>query len=212
MKKILTAVINIIIIIIMPLLFKPQLIFHYKIIIIEIVVFALWLTQPEFSMQETKQEKEGDKFSVLLILIMSIVSVVVPVIDWAYFKNELNHFYISCWIGVVFIILGIWIRVWAIMQLGNFFTPTVQIKEGHDLIILGPYAIVRHPSYLGAFLCITSGALILDSFVGYLIACIAMGIAYYFRIKVEEQKLIAYFGESYITYKKRTKAIIPFIL
>ena len=212
MKKFLSAIINNILIIIIPLLCKPLLILHYKIIMIEIVVFALWFTQPEFSLQETKQEKENDKFSVILILVMSVISIVVPVIDWAYFKAGYNHFGIMGWLAVIFIITGIFIRIWSITKLGNFFTPTVQIQDDHKLITSGPYAIVRHPSYLGAFLCITSGALILNSITGYIAACACMGIAYYYRIIAEEQKLISYFGNSYTDYMKNTKMIIPFIL
>ena len=212
MRKILSAIINNILIIIIPLLFKPLLILNYKIIIIEIVVFALWLIQPVFSLVETKQEQKNDKFSVILILIMSVISIVSPVIDWAYFKMDYNHFAGLEWLAVFFIIIGIFIRIWAITKLGSFFTSTVQIKNDHPLITSGPYAIVRHPSYFGAFLCITSGALILNSVIGYAIACTAMGIAYYYRIIAEEQKLLSYFGSSYRNYMKKTRMFIPFIL
>lgn len=212
MRRIVSAIVNILLIIIIPLLFKPGLLFNYKIVIIEIVVFILWLTQPEFSMQETKQEKESDRFSVILILLMSVISIVVPVVQWAYFENGDNFFGFLGWLGIFFILLGIWIRVWSIMQLGDFFTPTVQIKDDHHLVESGPYALVRHPSYLGAFLCITSGPLILNSVFGYVIACFSMGIAYYYRIKVEEERLLAYFGQAYENYRKKTKSIIPFIL
>jgi len=212
MRRIVSAIVNIILIIILPLLLKPELILNYKIIIIEIVVFILWLTQPEFSIQETKQQKESDRFTVILILVMSVISIVVPVIQWAYFENGDSNFGLLCWIGVFFIIAGVWVRVWSIMQLGAFFTSTVQIKDEHSLVESGPYALVRHPGYLGAFLCITSGPLILNSAFGYVIACISMGIAYYYRIKIEEERLLAYFGQTYENYRKKTKSIIPFIL
>ncbi len=212
MKKVLSAIFNSIIIIIIPLLFKPILILNYKIFIIEVVVFALWLTQPVFSFEETKQEKENDRFSVLLILMMSVLSIVIPVIDWAYFNYNYNNFGFMGWLGVCFIIVGINLRVWAIIQLGELFTPTVQIKSNHHLVTQGPYSLIRHPSYLGAFLCITSGPLILNSIIGYIAACLCMGVAYYFRINTEEQKLISYFGHDYKKYMSETKKIIPYIL
>jgi protein-S-isoprenylcysteine O-methyltransferase Ste14 len=211
MRKVLSAIINNALIIIIPLLLKPSLIINYKIIIIEVVTFALWLTQPAFSMEETRQSKENDKFSVLLILIMSVVSIVTPVIDWAYFNNDYNYFGEWQYVSIVLILAGLGIRIWSIQQLGNLFTPTVQIQESHNLITSGPYSLVRHPSYLGAFLCIISGPILLNSLVGSITAIIAMGTAYYFRIKVEEKKLLLHFGDDYIRYKKVTKTFIPFI-
>ncbi len=211
MRKVLSAIINNALIIIIPLLLKPSLIINYKIIIIEVVTFALWLTQPAFSMEETRQSKENDKFSVLLILIMSVVSIVTPVIDWAYFNNDYNYFGEWQYVSIVLILAGLGIRIWSIQQLGNLFTPTVQIQESHNLITSGPYSLVRHPSYLGAFLCIISGPILLNSLVGSVTAIIAMGTAYYFRIKVEEKKLLLHFGDDYIRYKKVTKTFIPFI-
>ena len=44
-----------------------------------------------------------------------------------------------------------------------------------------------------------------------LVAFIAMSIAYYLRIGVEEKLLSAYFGEQYRLYQQNTKRIIPFI-
>ncbi|MBS1747388.1 MAG: isoprenylcysteine carboxylmethyltransferase family protein [Bacteroidetes bacterium] len=211
MRKVLSAIINNALIIIIPLLFKPSLIINYKIIIIEVVTFALWLTQPVFSLEETRQSKENDKFSVLLILIMSVISIVTPVVDWAYFKNDFNYFGEWQCVSIVLILAGLGIRIWSIRQLGNLFTPTVQIQESHNLITSGPYSLVRHPSYLGAFLCIISGPILLNSLLGFITAIIAMGTAYYFRIVMEEKKLLLHFGDEYIQYKKMTKAFIPFI-
>ena len=44
------------------------------------------------------------------------------------------------------------IRVWCHRTLGRFFTWELSVKNDQRLITTGPYAIVRHPSYLGMFL------------------------------------------------------------
>jgi protein-S-isoprenylcysteine O-methyltransferase Ste14 len=95
--------------------------------------------------------------------------------------------------------------------LGKFFTATVQIKDDHQLIQGGPYQIVRHPSYTGAFLAILSSSMILNSWIGFIIAFIAMSLAYYVRIGIEERELIGKFQDRYIEYKKKTKMIIPYV-
>jgi protein-S-isoprenylcysteine O-methyltransferase Ste14 len=211
MKKLLSAIITNALIV-SPLFFKPLLLKDFRIIIIDIVIFSLMLTQPTFSFKETQKEKGNDKLSIVVILFMSIISVAIPIIDWAYLKSDRNHFGVAEVIALIFIIIGISVRVWSIIVLGNFFTATVQINNDHRLITTGPYATVRHPSYFGAFLCITSGALILNSLAGYVIACALMIAAYYYRIKSEEKLLLSYFGSSYKEYMNKTKLIIPFIL
>jgi protein-S-isoprenylcysteine O-methyltransferase Ste14 len=211
MQKLLLASISNILMIILPLLGTPSLMSHPKIIFIIIGSISIWLTQPAFTLSETTDKKQSDKFSVILILIMSLVAVVTPIIDWAYFKTEHSELNAITFIGIVMVVSGIVFRAWSVRTLGKFFTPTVQIKDEHQLITWGPYSIVRHPSYLGAFLSITGGAIILESPIGFIIGCTAMFIAYYVRISIEERELASHFQHSYKHYRLTTPRIIPFI-
>ncbi|MEK7200321.1 MAG: isoprenylcysteine carboxylmethyltransferase family protein, partial [Bacteroidota bacterium] len=160
----------------------------------------------------TIDQKSSDRFSVVLILLMSLVSVVVPIVDWAYFSSDWNSVSLLTIAGACMIIAGISFRAWAVHSLGKYFTATVQIKEDHRLIKTGPYRIVRHPSYTGAFMAIIAGGVILGSLTGFIISCIAMIIAYYVRIGIEEKELIARFGDDYLAYKRDTKMMIPYVL
>lgn len=211
MRKLVLSIISNVLMIVLPLLGKPSLIFHYKVIFIIAGSIAMWFTQPAFTVEETESEKQSDKFSVILILAMSLVSVVSPVIDWAYFQTEHSGFTVFTALGVFVIVAGILFRAWSVRTLGKFFTPTVQIKPDHILVTKGPYSLVRHPSYFGAFLSITGGAVLLESAIGFLIGCLAMCLAYYVRISIEEKQLTAHFGNLYKQYKTTTKRIIPFV-
>ncbi len=210
MKRIILAVSSILISQILPLLGNPQLILHKQNVVIMIANAAIWLTQPPVSGSETVQNKSRDKFSVLLILCFSLGSIIIAVIDWAYLKLTLTSGYLSI-IGLILIIFGILLRFWSIQVLGKFFTATVQIKEDHVLIIKGPYSIVRHPSYLGAWLTITGATVYFGSYIAFIVAVMGMGISYYIRINLEEKALIEMFGEQYKNYQQRVKGIIPFI-
>lgn len=209
MKRISLALISILISQILPLLGKPELIFANKNIIIMIANAAIWLTQPPVSSTEAKQNKNRDKFSVLLILFFSIGSIIIAVIDWAYFHTIENSAYALT--GLIFIVLGVAFRAWAIQILGKFFTATIQIKDDHKLIVVGPYSIVRHPSYLGAWMTIAGTAIFLNSYIAFAFAFIGMGVSYYIRIKLEEKALVEVFGQQYLDYQKRVKRIMPFI-
>ncbi|MEO8711989.1 MAG: isoprenylcysteine carboxylmethyltransferase family protein [Parafilimonas sp.] len=210
MKRITLALSSIFISQILPLLGKPELIISDKNIIIMVANAAIWLTQPPISSAETKQNKNRDKFSVLLILFFSIGSIVISVIDWGYFHHNITWGY-TVFIGLFFITVGIAFRAWAIQTLGKFFTATVQIKDDHKLIIKGPYSIVRHPSYLGAWLTIVGTTIFFNSYIALGFAIIGMGVSYYIRIKLEEKALIEIFGLQYLNYQKKAKRIIPFI-
>jgi protein-S-isoprenylcysteine O-methyltransferase Ste14 len=211
MKRLFISMISNILMIILPLLPNPYLIIHPKILMIILAGIFIWLTQPVFSVKETREQQSKDRFSVILILVMSLISVSVPIIIWEYIKNDKNTFGILSIIGIAITTGGLLMRAWAVHKLGKYFTPTVQIQNEHQLITDGPYKLVRHPSYTGAFLAITGCALILQTLVGYIIAVVAMSIAYKVRIGIEERELTSHFGKRYIDYSKDTKKMIPFI-
>ena len=79
-----------------------------------------------------------------------------------------------CAAGYVFLIVGIGIVTWA-EAVNKFFEITVRIQteRGHEVIDTGPYAIVRHPGYVGGILHAMGIALSLGS----LWALIPAGIA-----------------------------------
>lgn len=211
MKKVILSIISNVLMVFLPLLGNPSLILHPKIIVIIAGSICVWLTQPAFSVAETNDKKQSDKFSVILILSMSLISGVVPILDWAYFNPSLNDFNSMTVAGVIMIVTGILFRAWAVRTLGRYFTPTVQIKEEHELVNSGPYKIIRHPSYFAAFLSITGAAVLLESPTGIAVSIIAMSVAYYVRIGIEEQKLLEHFGNRYKEYMHNTKRIIPFV-
>lgn len=211
MNKIIFTLVAIMLLNLAPLLGNPELLLHYKTFILVIAAASLWLSQPAYSNKEAKEHAESDKKSIVIILIMSSLSVIFSVVEWAYTTDTTNS---SPWlnsIGLAMIAGGIFIRVWAIRTLGKHFTATVTLTQNHRFISSGPYKLVRHPSYLGAFMAIVGCPVFLNASWATLFSFIFMTIAYVIRITVEEKMLTSYFGHSYEKYKRQTKMIIPFI-
>ena len=52
-------------------------------------------------------------------------------------------------LGVILLMLGTGIRLIAFRLLGRFFKFEASIQKDHELVVSGPYAVVRHPSYTG---------------------------------------------------------------
>jgi len=210
-KKLIFTFFAVLVLNISPLFPKPELLLNFKTFILLISASVLWLSQPGFSKRDINSNKQSDKLSILLILIASSVSVFSSVVEWAYFTKDQSNVDSVTIIGLILLVIGICFRVWSINVLGKNFTATVKITEEHELIKSGPYKIIRHPSYLGAFIAIIGCPVFLNNTYTIFISCMAMVIAYYFRITVEEKTLSNHFGKYYEDYKKNTYRLVPLI-
>lgn len=210
-KKTGFTLVTILIAIILPLIGNLERLLDYRIGIIVIAIFLLNLTQPAFSIKEQREHQQSDRSSILLILVMSISSVMLLMLQWGYWATSLPVQTWPVWAGLIMIITGLYIRINAIRYLGRYFTANVQSVDAHRLITDGPYSRVRHPSYLGALLIIAGFPVLLGSLPCFLLAFILMMIAYYKRIKVEEALLVQLFPEDYKRYQQNTYRIIPFV-
>jgi protein-S-isoprenylcysteine O-methyltransferase Ste14 len=122
--------------------------------------------------------------------------------------------YLPDWVaivGVVLLLVGIPMRVWALTSLGRFFTMPITIRTDHRIIELGPYRWIRHPAYTGGFLMAVGMSLVLVSPVGFAVTFLGLLAAYIYRIHAEEAVLISRFGEEYRTYRTRTWRLVPWI-
>lgn len=107
---------------------------------------------------------------------------------------------------------GLALRIWAIRTLGNYFTPTVAVRNNQRVISTGPHRYLRHPSYTGTILTCLGVALALGSTIGLVLVLLLVVPAYLYRIGVEEKTLLAGLGESYRMYISRTWALVPRVM
>jgi len=111
--------------------------------------------------------------------------------------------------GVLLIIIGLIIRIKAILELKQYFTYTVTEIENHELIETGLYKNIRHPGYLGQMLIFMGTALSFSNWLSVVFMMIPVLFGYMNRIIVEERFMIKQLGQKYIDYQKRTKRLIP---
>jgi protein-S-isoprenylcysteine O-methyltransferase Ste14 len=180
------------------------------------VAFTVWLVltlliEPVIIRSKgTKTAKtREDKGSGLLIYLSLFVSIIVafqfaganimPLPDWVFI------------VGICLMMLGIFVREWAVTTLRGFFLFTVGVRQNHKVIENGPYRLVRHPAYSGSILTMIGLGLATQSAVAVLILAVVCGIAYGYRIHVEEPALVKELGGEYVQYMSRTKRLIPFV-
>lgn len=199
-------------VILLPLLPKPHRLMTWQVFAVTFAGVFIYLSQPSFEKTEMLNRESPDRRSALLILVSFVLMFLVPIVDFGYFNR-------SCcaapvwlkYLGVGMAMGGLTFRYWAIRTLGRFFTSTVKIQSDHQLIETGPYKYLRHPSYTGAWLMGLGISLILESYVGLIVALILSTFAYFYRMRVEEGALVQKLGSVYQAYQKRTWRLIPFI-
>ncbi len=115
------------------------------------------------------------------------------------------------YLGLAITIMGCGLSLWARAFLGANWSATVVVKEDHDLIRRGPYAVIRHPIYSGFLLAMIGTALTVGE-VRALIAIPLAFIGWYMKSRLEESFMIDQFGEQYLRYQREVKGLIPFVL
>jgi protein-S-isoprenylcysteine O-methyltransferase len=112
-------------------------------------------------------------------------------------------------LGLILFIAGLVLRWWAIIVLGRFFTVDVQIARDHELVEVGPFGLVRHPSYTGVLLAFLGFALSLVNWAALVVILLPITVAFVRRMNVEEEALASALGETYLNYMRRTKRLVP---
>lgn len=113
--------------------------------------------------------------------------------------------------GIVLMLVGMAFRFYAMSVLGRFFTYDVAVQAGQTVVEAGPYRYIRHPSYTGALVTLVGLGLALGNWAALLVIVGCTGVAYAYRIFVEESALVAVLGEPYKQYMRRTRRLIPFV-
>jgi protein-S-isoprenylcysteine O-methyltransferase Ste14 len=114
------------------------------------------------------------------------------------------------WIGAAVMVAGLLFAVWAREHLGRNWSHAVEIKQDHELITTGPYAVVRHPIYSGMLAGLLGTAIALSEVRGF-IAFILIFVTLWLKLRREEQWMRSQFGETYATYAHQTTALVPYL-
>jgi len=131
--------------------------------------------------------------------------------DWLWSPNSVPGMPALAWVGVGAGALGLLVRLWAVLTLKERYTRTLRVEEEHAIERGGPYRLVRHPGYLGSLLCLNGIALATGNVFILAASLLATGIAYAYRIRIEDEMLVAAFGDPYEFYQHEVKAVVPYL-
>ncbi len=113
--------------------------------------------------------------------------------------------------GMAILLSGLVLRGWSIKTLGDYFTGTVMVSPDQPVITAGPYRVLRHPSYTGYLLANAGVGLASANWAG-LAAMLLLPLPFFlWRIRAEENALLATLGDSYRAYAAHHKRLVPLV-
>lgn len=179
-----------------------------------IIIFLLFTAV--FAAQRTKEtlmnphKEEGEiKERISFFLLSSVYVLVcsVAVLELLLITSKINL--TITFIGIFLYIFAFIPRLWAVRTLGRYYSPYIEIRKDHPLIIEGPYRLIRHPLYLGVVLELIGFVLIPNSYYALLLAIFLYIPILLVRMTHEETAMIEKFGSEYLHYKKEVNALLP---
>ena len=157
------------------------------------------------------QKSSREKF---LVFLVGIGAMLVPMIY--VFTPWLNYFNMGLpdwarWTGIIGYGFGL-ILFWRVhITLGKNWSPVLEIRKNHKLIIQGPYKYIRHPMYTQMWIGVVCYWLISSNWIVGIVVFLTWSILYFIRLPEEEKMMIEEFGQEYNNYMRKTKKIIPLV-
>lgn len=148
----------------------------------------------------------------LFLILLGLVEFVLPLIFVS--THWLDGFNYSLpvwagWLGAALLAASLWVLAKTHADLSQYWSPVLEIVQGHKLITHGIYSKVRHPMYASQWLFVIAQALLLHNGVAGLAGLLVFAPFYLVRAHSEEQMMLDAFGEDYRQYMQKTGRVVP---
>ncbi|MBP9022230.1 MAG: isoprenylcysteine carboxylmethyltransferase family protein [Spirochaetes bacterium] len=188
---------------------KINLFYFLSVLILSIPSVIIIPFQGKTSDQGLKKIK-CHKISLFMLQFLPLLIIICS----ALFEN-FNYFiltksFIPGLVGNILFLIGFSLMNYSAYILGKQFNVNVTIIKDHQLIVNGPYSLLRHPRYLGILLTFSGIPLIFNTYMPLLFSLLIL-IVLLWRIRDEEILLDQTFKEQWTKYKTNSKKLIPFI-
>ena len=180
-------------------------IYNLLLIVFWLIFLLYWATSAREMKKIAHQEAPWRGLSILIIFVALLF-----LQEYVFHFDFIPHTAMIEVMGVIFCDLGIAFAIWARRHLGKSWNARPSIQEEHELVTTGPYRFVRHPIYTGVMIAVLGSTLVGGTF--WFLIFILFCFELVWRIRIEERLMLQQFPNQYPDYKKRTKALIPFVL
>ena len=112
-------------------------------------------------------------------------------------------------VGMIILAMAVWLFWRSHADLGRNWSPSLELREGHELVTEGVYRSIRHPMYASMWLWGVAQALLLQNWIAGWVSLVMFMPLYLLRVPREERMMLDEFGEEYRAYMDRTGRVIP---
>lgn len=162
--------------------------------------------------QEKMSEQRITTQEQILLGLLTLGGFVVPLIyaatNWLDFANYTLPVWAG-WLGVLLTAGALFVFWRAHADLGLNWSPSLEIREKHELIKRGIYGVIRHPMYASQWLLVIAQPLLLQNWIAGFLNFLVFIPFYMLRVKAEEQMMLDSFGAQYQDYMKNTGGVLP---
>lgn len=178
-------------------------------IVAEIIIRAP-LNQKRKQEKMTEQRITSQEKTLLGLLFtgMFLVPIIYAATNWLDFANYTLPVWAG-WLGVLILAGAIFVFWRAHADLGLNWSPSLEIREKHELITRGIYSMIRHPMYASQWLWVIAQPLLLQNWIAGFLNLLVFIPFYFLRVKAEEQLMLEKFGNQYQDYMEKVGAILP---
>ncbi|MDR1403813.1 MAG: isoprenylcysteine carboxylmethyltransferase family protein [Tannerellaceae bacterium] len=146
---------------------------------------------------------------------MMTLTMAVPGLLWLFTPwLAFGQFHLPGVVRIAGVVVGAYSMWWFYRihkTLGDNWSPFLETRREHTLIVSGAYRHTRHPMYSDMMLWTISFVLITANWFYAATLSIGLAILLIIRIPDEERLMTARFGEQYRAYMAKTKRLIPYI-
>jgi protein-S-isoprenylcysteine O-methyltransferase Ste14 len=139
------------------------------------------------------------------VLLLPLLYLFTPLLGFADYRLPL----VVPWIGAATMIASLWLFWRSHADLGQNWSVSLELRDGHQLVTRGVYRSVRHPMYASIWLWgVAQGMLLQNWLAGWLVVPVFAAM-YFLRTPREEQMMLEAFGDEYRSYMRRTGRLVP---
>jgi protein-S-isoprenylcysteine O-methyltransferase Ste14 len=94
-------------------------------------------------------------------------------------------------------------------DLGQNWSVSLELRQGHQLVTQGVYRRIRHPMYASIWLWALAQGMLLENWLAGWSVVPAFAVMYLLRTPREEQMMCELFGDAYQDYMRQTGRLFP---
>lgn len=181
-----------------------------------LVGFILYVTIRGVFEQRTKHNvklvRRRDARELILLGVLGVGTMFLPLLylftPWLGFADYCLPTW-APWCGSVVMVAALWLFWRSHAELGENWSITLEIRQGHQLVRDGVYRSIRHPMYAAIWLFSLAQGLLLNNWLAGWSAVVLFTLVYYARTPREEQMMCEFFGQDYRDYMQQTGRLLP---